>query len=190
MEKIDRKIVSPQIYSETFAECVSLYSDSIINNWRNKNQLTSIMLGSNPTREGKSVCFDISIKLGLLYFREYWTLDAIYFSNKHESYFNIQSTYAEYLTIALEHENDSKTSHEEINKLAIFSSPLKVLITYPNKNEDDLLRNYADIITKADTFSDFTKYRKHLVIFGFLENSVLFWKYFLYGNKEFQQIKI
>ena len=47
------------------------------------------------------------------------------------------TTYAKWISVALEHAIRPSHTHEEINKLQVFNSPLKVLITYAAEGTRD-----------------------------------------------------
>ena len=184
---MEKRLVSPGKFKTVFQTVEKQYSSEIVDKWTAVPEFTALALG-NTIRKG--LCAEIADTLHLWYSREYWSLDAIYYTAKQEKYFSQKATYAEYIAIALEHENNYKTSYEEINKLAIFSSPLKVLITYPQGDFGKLLDEYADIISKADIFSNFDNLQRHLVIFGFLnkDKNQVDWKFFLYGSHRFNPI--
>ena len=77
-----------------------------------------------------------------------------------------------------------------MNKLSIFNSLLKVLITYPEgQDKNAYLNAYAAILKKADIFDDFSTKRKHLVVFGRKENKRTSWEFFLYKNRDWSNIK-
>ncbi len=90
----------------------------------------------------------------------------------------------------IEHENEITTSYEEMNKLCIFNTPLKVLITYPYRNgTEKYLREYVDIVQRADIFGDFSTKQKHLVIFGKKEYNEVKWDFYIYINGSFVKLR-
>lgn len=95
--------------------------------------------------------------------------------------------------MVVEHENvvggTSGGVHNEVNKLSIFNSPLKVLVTYPfDKPRLERLRGYADILRRADVFNDFTTHRRHLLIYGLLPETGVAWESYVYRLGEFVPI--
>src|SRR5437867_3737333 len=75
------------------------------------------------------------------YSSDYYTLDCVYYEQKDTKHFPVESTYVCYLAVALEHQNFPASSRAEMNKLQLFNSPLKVLVTYgrPSEWRDQLL---------------------------------------------------
>ena len=127
--------------------------------------------------------------LNLRYYREYWSLDAVFYKKKDER-FQLPYLCAECLPVIIEHENSIDGSYLEMNKLSIFNSPLKVLITYPEGQEKKAyLKTYAEILHKADIFDDFSTKRKHLVVFGTKENEKISWEFLVYKNGDWINIK-
>jgi len=127
-------------------------------------------------------------QLDLKYFREYWKLDAILFEKKDELYFSRDSTFAENITVAMEHENKPTYSHVEVNKLGLFNTPLGVLITYLGRNAEKLLKEYADILKRSDIFSDFEEKRLKLVVFGEKTDEAIQWSFNLFNGSGFDRI--
>ena len=113
-------------------------------------------------------------------------------SRKDLIHFAAGSTYAEYIAVAIEHANLPNGTPVEINKLQLFNTPLKVLITYAGGTvADTLLEKYARMIGRADVFADFSTHRKQLVIFGPPGNRTpdsLKWRYYVYNGSAFVDI--
>ena len=147
-------IIIPEQFREKFIHVVSRYEKEIANLWYNSpEKYTSLMLGE---KNSGGLFREVADELHLNYYQEYWTLDAVFYESKDIEYFPENSVFANYLSVVLEHENYIATTYEEMNKLTIFNSPLKVLVTYPNKeNEiDKYLSEYAEILQSADIFSE------------------------------------
>jgi hypothetical protein len=91
------------------------------------------------------------------------------------------ATYAKWISVALEHENSGAHSYETMNKLQLFNTPLKVLITYAAEgtDADSLLRKYERIMAAADVFNDFANLRQQLVILG-TPKTVGEWRFYQY----------
>lgn len=177
--------VTPKKFKSAFLQVVSAYQDRILDLWREPKDFTNLMMGDNKTN---GVIGNIANKLGLQYHEEYWSIDCVFFKKRDSKNFK-PGTFAEYLAVALEHENYIKTSTIELNKLSILNTPLKVLITYPtypiDKTAKDYLSSYADILTNADIFSDFSSLRKHLIVFGVKEKNNVSWTFYQYLNGKF-----
>ena len=130
----------------------------------------------------------IATRLGLnCYSKDLYTLDSVFYGQLDKTNFP-KGNYPKYIAVALEHENNSKASHEEIWKLQLFNAPLKVLIVYhPETSTEELLSKYTSIIRDADIFGDIPTLRRQLVIIGTpvtAEN----WRYYAYETGGFRQI--
>ena len=90
----------------------------------------------------------------------------------------------------MEHENYARGSCNEMNKLQLFNSPLKVLITYarPGFGLEEHLERYTKIVRWADAFGDFTIHRRQLVVFGDMPLGIPEWRGYAYESNGFVQI--
>jgi hypothetical protein len=125
--------------------------------------------------------------LGLLAWgKEYCTLDAIFYEERETQQVRANAMYARWISAAIEHERDARTTYREMNKLQLFNVPLKVLITYAAEGAeaDSLLRSYEGIIRAADVFDDFATLRRQLVIFG-TPGTAREWRFFAYESDGF-----
>jgi hypothetical protein len=87
---------------------------------------------------------------------------------------------------AIEVENEARSSVIEMNKLVLFNTPLKVLVTYPKPAAvRQLLAEFADIARRGDAFGDFATLRRHLVILGMSPRQ---WTYYEYDGRAFSGI--
>ena len=95
------------------------------------------------------------------------------------------ASYANWVSVAIEHENDASRAQETMNKLQLFNAPLKVLITYaaPGNASDSLLRKYENIIRASDVFNDVATLRQQLVIIG--TPKAVEWRLYAYENDGF-----
>ncbi|MBI3684463.1 MAG: hypothetical protein HY235_29155 [Acidobacteria bacterium] len=133
----------------------------------------------------------IADRLGLrCYSRDYYTLDGIFYAETDTNHFPSGTTYAKFISVALEHENNPVGTAVEMNKLQLFNSPLKVLITYPSNDDHgkELLDSYTEIVTEADAFDDIATLRRQLVIFGFQGESPR-WQGFAYVQRSFTGVE-
>ncbi len=134
----------------------------------------------------------IACRLGLCcYKRDYYTLDGIFYRERDDKNFPEYMTYAKFISVALEHENDAGRSQIEMNKLQLINTPLKVLITYPTKRDpsEKLLEKYVEIVSGADIFSDISTLRRQLVIFGSRKGERPVWEGFVYSQSRFVPIE-
>jgi hypothetical protein len=129
----------------------------------------------------------IAKHLGLLAWnKEYYTLDGMFYEERGTDTFGNYTTYAKWISVALEHENKPSKTHEEINKLQMLNAPLKVLITYAAEGAeaDSLLRRYEAVMRDADAFNDIATLRQQLVIFG-TPRTVREWRFYVYESDGF-----
>src|SRR5271165_4100552 len=111
----------------------------------------------------------IAKHLGLLAWnKDYYTLDGMFYEKRGTDDLGKFTTYAKWISVALEHANKPTKTHEEINKLQMFNAPLKVLITYAAEGDESdlLLRKYEAVMSDSDVFNDIATLRQQLVIFG------------------------
>ena len=178
------KIIEPKNFADSFLKIYSEKHSTIFPIWKDDTltKFTSAM---------RSLIFPfIAEELGLnIYNADYFTFDAIFYEKKDCINFSDHTTFAECILVALEHENNIRGTATEMNKLQIINSPLKVLISYPNRNAQQYLDIYSKIISAADIFSDFSTKRKQLVIFGYCEDDIkIKWEFYIYKEGSFSKI--
>ncbi len=125
--------------------------------------------------------------LGLLAWnKEYYTLDGMLYEERGTDDTGKYATYANWVSVAIEHENDAARAQEIMNKLQLFNAPLKVLITYSavGPATDSLLKKYENIIKASDVFQDFATLRQQLVILGTPKRADE-WRFYAYENDGF-----
>jgi hypothetical protein len=118
--------------------------------------------------------------------KEYYTLDGMLYEERGIDNTGKYASYANWVSVAIEHENDASQAHETMNKLQLFNAPLKVLITYAPLGQatDSLLRKYENIIKASDVFNDVATLRQQLVILG-TPKAVADWRFYAYENDGF-----
>jgi hypothetical protein len=129
----------------------------------------------------------IARQLGLLAWnKDYYALDGIFYEERGRDNAGKYTTYAKWISVALEHAHRPSRTHEEINKLQMFNAPLKVLITYvaEGAEAEALLGKYESIIKDADIFDDIATQRKQLVILG-SPQTVRGWRFYVYESDGF-----
>jgi hypothetical protein len=129
----------------------------------------------------------VARQLGLLAWnKEYYTLDGMLYEERGVDNTGKYATYANWISVAIEHENDSTRAHEKMNKLQSFNAPLKVLITYVAHGaaSETLLRKYESLIRTSDVFNDVATLRQQLVILG-TPKTVREWRFYAYEDDGF-----
>jgi hypothetical protein len=118
--------------------------------------------------------------------KEYYTLDGMLYEERGTDATGKFASYANWVSVAIEHENDTSKAHETMNKLQLFNAPLKVLITYAPLGHatDSLLRKYEAIIRASDVFNDVATLRQQLVIIG-TPKAIAEWRLYAYENDGF-----
>jgi hypothetical protein len=118
--------------------------------------------------------------------KEYYTLDGMLYEQRGMDETGKYATYANWISVAIEHENDSACAPDKMNKLQSFNAQLKVLITYAAEGSasETLLRKYENLIKSSDVFNDVATLRQQLVILG-TPKTVREWRFYAYENDGF-----
>lgn len=155
------RIVSPLELRQAFQTVTERVEAELLQHWTNGKQYTSLMRSRVLPATARELDLQGYCE------KDYYWLDAIFYEEKDTVHFPDGQTYAKYVAVALEHENQPGTTAIEMNKLQLFNTPLKVLITYAaGVQSEALLARYARVVAEADVFSAFTTERKQLVVFG------------------------
>ncbi len=173
---------SPNDFCAAFLAVVGRKRAVLLESWLNNANHTTLMCGK--------VIPDIARELGLSHSRDYYGIDAILYHEKDTINFpDLRSTYAKYISVAIEHENDYWTSTVEMNKLQLLNVPLTVLITYPpnRKTAANWLERYASIIHGGDILQNASTRRRQLAIFGYPGPE---WDAFLYEGRRFIPLEV
>lgn len=173
-------LISPEQFWTAFQSVARDFDTRLVAAWSDTAAYTTLI------RSGLFPALARELKL-TCHARDYWSIDAILYREKHGPPFHERETYAKCIDVAIEHESVAERSHEEINKLQIINAPLKVLITYPGAcaNRQRYLDRYLPIIQAADTFGDISTLRRQLVIFGCKENGRICWSAYVYAAPGF-----
>ena len=171
------RIVPPKEFVMAFSRVVDRRMSDIVALWYNGKEYSELILDSQS-----GVLQEVAHTLGLQYWREYLKIDAVFYERVNE---------VDSFAVAIEHENDAKTSSWEANKLSLLNTPLKVLITYPRKgcDEEILLTKYTEVLGLTDIFDDFASLRRQVLAFAFM-NSEVIWRYHVYTNRGFEPLEV
>jgi len=129
----------------------------------------------------------IAKHLGLLAWnKEYYALDCVFYEERATDDFGNYTTFAKWISVALEHETKPSKTQEKINKLQMINVPLKVLISYAAEGAeaDSLLQKYEAVMSDADVFNDIAALRQQLVIFG-TPKTMREWIFYVYEDDGF-----
>jgi hypothetical protein len=132
----------------------------------------------------------IAVKLGLKCYppQDFYTLDAIFYEEFDLVNFP-RGTYPKSIAVAIEHENMSTRSHEEMYKFQLFKAPLKVLIVYHPEGTatNQLLTKYEGIIQQSGYAADLLTRERQLVVIG-TPRTAEKWRYYVYGQDGFREL--
>lgn len=183
-------IISPTAFKEAFQIAARQSEQDMLRCWTSGSQFTALVRSQVLPNVARK------LKLEAYCEKDYYWLDAIFYEEKDTAHFGADRVYAKHISVALEHENTPFAkgcdTAVEMNKLQLFNTPLKVLITYAGGlKADELLDKYARIMLDADMFSNFATLRKQLVIFGppgSNRPARITWSYHVYKQRRFIQI--
>jgi hypothetical protein len=155
-----RSLTTPQLFLDAFLKSATENKTELVDLWNQAARYTGLMRGVILPRAAAVMQINS-------WPRDYYTLDSIFFIERDTQNFGEHATFAKHIEVAIEHENFIAGTPTEINKLQLFNSPLKVLITYGNDaDQQQYLRIYHEMIGWADVFDDISSLRRQLVIFG------------------------
>jgi hypothetical protein len=129
----------------------------------------------------------IAKHLGLLAWnKQYHALDGMFYEERGTDNAGNYTSYAKWISVALEHEGSAQKTYEKINKLQMFNVPLKVLITYAAEGleSETLLQKYETVLSDSDVFNDIATLRQQLVIFG-TPKTARQWRFYVYEDDGF-----
>ena len=106
-----------------------------------------------------------------------------------ENSFNIEEQfYPTSYDIIIEIENNPSSSWQEMAKLTWVNCPLKVLVTYYNKDKNDLesdilVHNFSNIIKNCNSKFQENNKTEYLLLIGRIENDKLIWDSFIFNTQ-------
>ena len=128
--------------------------------------------------------------LGLRFKREhYGHIDAVLYKNHYPDF----PTSVDFFSVVIEHENIHGISWQEMEKLTVLNSPLKVVVTYPYESDypaADVLADYAKQIAAIDkVWSNHSAEQRYIAVFASEINPEseqdMRWEYHLYEKGKF-----
>ena len=177
--------VTPLQFKDSFLKVVSTkpMDSQLVALWSLETPYTKLIL--------EEVLPNIATELGIsTWDSDYYFLDSIFYAELDEHHFGPDANYAKCVNIAMEHEHIIDGTEVEMNKLQLFNTPLKVLITYAADETQRVhyLNRYAKILQGADIFGDFATLRRQLVVFGSRSGQVVTWHFYAYEPTGFKAI--
>ena len=149
-------------------------------NWFNNKEYTNeIITKENSVIEEVGNILDFKI-----YERNYYSLDAIFYNELNKvPKINSDTYWFKDIEIAFEHENTfNKDLYQEVAHLLITRCNMRVLVTYPNNNEESVLDYLHEIISSCDIAKEISKKENFLIILGYYQDGNCKWKGQVYIN--------
>jgi hypothetical protein len=174
------KIITPREFRNAFVEVLKAESSSFRAAVGFEAKSYAYFMRSN-------IFPKIARHLGLqAWNKDYYTLDCVFYEERARDVTGKFTTYAKWISVALEHANRPSRTHEEISKPQMFNAPLKVLITYVEEGPEteSLLSKYEAVIRDSDVFNDIASLRKQLVILG-TPHAARDWRFYVYESDGF-----
>ncbi|MGI9306850.1 MAG: hypothetical protein ACR2P5_06050 [Gammaproteobacteria bacterium] len=185
-------IITPEEFRDTVEKILARFSARLVKIWNEKSYKDYTKFWENE----KGVYGAIANEYHLIYRTNYWEIDGAFY--REEEKLVLPHSRGKFLSLAIEHENDARTSYEEVNKLAAHvNASLGVVITYPETKSGGrypdakkLLKNYSRQVRDADVFGDFGQVggRSIMAVFGYFKRKTIKWDYFLYKNEGFVKL--
>lgn len=132
--------------------------------WQSATAYTSLFLDESGSNGGPGFLRRVAGSLGLNFVeQEYFRIDAVFFNERWDGEF-LGPNWAKRILVAFEHENDWRSSAQEMSKLALLDVPLKVLVTFSRSDDEatELLDQFDKIIRAAMSGPQ----AQSLIIFG------------------------
>ncbi|MDQ7960393.1 MULTISPECIES: hypothetical protein [Flavobacterium] len=143
-------------WEESVKKCKKLLSD----NWRKNPVYTSHIFSEN------GILDLVAQKLGLLYYSNYYFIDAVFY--KPEDVIKENEFWFRDIRIAFEHENNFRSGlYKEVSHLLTTNADLKVLVSYPNGEINDVLDYLHSIISKSRQAKAISDNKSFLLILGY-----------------------
>ena len=156
--------IEPALFYRSLVAALEEHREEVAKSWDSYRDYTQLILGQ--------VLPDVGRRIGLtMRPTEWYTIDRIYCDGYDTEHFPSLWNVPKSIEVAVEHENNSRGSCDEMIKLQMFNAPLKVLITYVSsglskENVDKeiagYLGKYEQIIKNADIFQDAATLRRQL----------------------------
>lgn len=156
--------LSAQLFFRRWVESVHEMQIALVENWRSPKEFTPLVKSS-----GDCVIRRVAKKLDLeCYPHDYYSIDAVLYE-RDDLVPGIpeNSTWLRALSVAFEHENDSRHIYTEVSHLLITNTDLRVLVTYPyNGIEDRECGDAHSIILGSRHAEEISNKENFLLIMG------------------------
>ncbi|MCB9197538.1 MAG: hypothetical protein H6600_03705 [Flavobacteriales bacterium] len=166
-------------FYQSWLKQVELERDELMSIWRKPKDFTEKVI-----RQENGILMNIAKDLQLeCYNVDYYCLDSVFYLNENVINNNANSFYLKQIEIAFEHENFfNENLFREVGHLLITNCKLRVLVTYPNDNEETIMERIREEIDSVEIRSELERNAGFLIILGY-ENQFQ-WKGYLYHSKE------
>ena len=180
--------ISPDQFFDAWHRVCSRHKEALLAKWKNAGEFTSEIFYIE-----RSVTAEIAGELGLEFYRNYYSLDAIFFFPSDRVYCApAGQTWVQNIRIAFEHENFFMSGlFQETSHLLITRADLRVVVSYPD-NDKDLASEKAKL-TRILNESDLARGdAAFLLITGrrIKSDADIEWQAFTHQENEFRPLQI
>jgi hypothetical protein len=177
------RINAPDFF-KAWMETVENRKEQLLKIWRKPKEFTYYIKGSE-----NSVVDEIADKFDLLtYPHDYYSIDTIFYKpedlvpNRRPNTFWFRD-----IRIAFEHENTFNGGlYQEVSHLLLINCDLRVLVSYPNYEPDEMLEQLHLIIKGNRNSKTNSDEENFLIIFGY-ENGFA-WEGYLYKENKWKKL--
>lgn len=158
------KIKAADFYN-LWLQTVNNRKEDLLKIWRKTKDFTYYIKGSE-----NSIVDEIGKKLGLLtYQQDYYSIDTIFYKIEDLAPKIKPNTYwFRDMRIAFEHENNFNSGlYQEVSHLLITNCDLRVLVSYPQYETDEILESLHEIIKGNRNSKTNSEEENFLIIFGY-----------------------
>lgn len=167
-------------FHEVWRESVKENQELLSGNWRKNPVYTSNIFSQN------GILDSMAQKLGLLYYPNYYFIDAVFYEP--EDVIKENEFWFRDIRIAFEHENNFRSGlYKEVSHLLTTNADLKVLVSYPNGEINDVLDYLHSIISKSRQAKVISDNKSFLLILGYEEKFC--WEGRVYNENGWELIK-
>lgn len=178
--------ISSQDFFQAWVDTVNNRKEHLLGIWRRAREFTTCVKGDEA-----SIMHEVATKLNLkCYHNDYYFIDTVLYKEEDLVPDRPQGSYwFRDMRVAFEHENNFRSGlYQEVSHLLITNSDLKVLVTYPNTDEEaeEGLQYLHKVINGNRHSRTLNEEESFLIIFG--SESGFIWEGYVYKESEWKQI--
>ena len=175
--------ITPSTFFSLWKKFCRLSQDCLVENWRKRSVFSFEIL-----RNDSSIVNHIAKELNLNFQKEYYSHDVVFYEDDDIIPESPEgNVWLRRIKIAFEHEHDYARTYQEVCHLATTNCELRVLVTYPECDEFDLLGRYRQILT----YNPMVQNNGFLAIFGYYDPSdkSIIWDGYSYTSENWEVIQ-